>query len=55
MAADDRLLAYEASELLADGSWADDPPDLGYDLSRGAVDDVRERFRARAESLLADC
>jgi hypothetical protein len=55
MAADDRLLAYEASELLADGSWADDPPDLGYDLSRGAVDDVRERFLARAESLLADC
>lgn len=52
MAADDRLLAYEASELLVDGSWADDPPDLDYDLGTDSVDDVRERFLARAGTLL---
>ncbi|PSP45722.1 oxidoreductase [Halobacteriales archaeon QH_10_70_21] len=37
MAADDRLLAYEADELLADGSWADDPPDLGYELGSAPI------------------
>jgi hypothetical protein len=52
MAADDRLLAYEADELLADGSWADDPPDLGYELGSAPIPAVRERFRTRAERLL---
>ena len=52
MAADDRLLAYEASELLADGSWAADPPDRDYDLRSGDVDEIRERFLARSERLL---
>ena len=32
MAADDRLLADEANELLADGARAADPPALDYDL-----------------------
>jgi hypothetical protein len=53
MAADDRLLAYEAGELLADGSWADDPSDLGYDLLAADVEAVRERYLARGRSLLA--
>ena len=53
VAADDRLLAYEASELLADGSWAAEPPDVDYDLRAGSVDDVRERFLERATGLLA--
>jgi hypothetical protein len=52
MDADDQLLAYEADELLADGSWAADPPARSYDLGRESVPDVRERFRARAERLL---
>jgi 5'-deoxynucleotidase YfbR-like HD superfamily hydrolase len=52
MTVDDRLLAYEADELLADGSWADEPAALGYDLGRRPVDEVRERFRTRAEALL---
>lgn len=52
MAADDRLLAYEASELLVDGSWADEPPALDYDLDGGSIETVRERFLSRAESLL---
>lgn len=46
--ADDQLLAYEAGELLTDGSWADASPDLGTD----PVDAVRETFRDRAEHLL---
>jgi hypothetical protein len=50
---DDRLLAYEADELLADGSWAEAPPDLDYDLGARAIDETREAFRARAEELLA--
>lgn len=54
MAADDRLLAYEAEELLADGSWAEDPPAVEYDLRAGSVAAVRERFRERAERLLAE-
>lgn len=53
MAADDRLLAYEAASLLEDGSWADDPPALEYDLRSDSIDAVRERFLARSESLLA--
>jgi len=54
MDADDRLLAYEADCLLADGSWAPDPPDLDYDLRATPADEVRDRFRARGEALLAD-
>lgn len=53
MAADDRLLAYEANRLLADGSWAAESPDLGYDLGADAVETVRDRFRSRGERLLA--
>lgn len=52
IAVDDRLLAHEADRLLADGSWAADPPDLPYDLGRESVDTVRARFRSRAETLL---
>lgn len=55
MAADDRLLAYEADELLEDGSWAPAPPDREYDLRGGSVEATRDRFRERAESLLAEC
>lgn len=50
--ADDRLLAYEADQLLADGSWAADPPDLEYELSGRSVGEVRAAFRERAEALL---
>ncbi len=52
LAADDRLLAYEADALLADASWAADPPALEYDLHSDGVADVRERYRARTERLL---
>jgi hypothetical protein len=48
MAAPDRLLAYEAETLLADGSWAATPPDRGYELHSVPVDAIRERFRSRA-------
>ncbi|WP_049924495.1 hypothetical protein [Halopiger djelfimassiliensis] len=51
MAADDRLLAYEASSLLEDGSWTDRSPDLGYDLRSDSVAEIRERFLARGERL----
>lgn len=54
MEADDRLLAYEAEQILADGSWASDPPDLAYDLRSGSTSAVRERFASRAEVLLAE-
>ena len=52
MAADDRLLADEANELLADGARAADPPALDYDLRSDDVADVRERNRARTVRLL---
>ena len=52
MAADDRLLAYEADRLLADGSWAPTAPELGYELQALSADEGRERFRARGEELL---
>jgi hypothetical protein len=52
MHADDRLLAYEADRLLADGSWAADPPDRSYDLGGRSPEAVRERFLDRTESLL---
>lgn len=51
-AADDRLLHYEAGELLADGSWAGGAVDLGYDLRGGSPDADRERFLDRAGELL---
>lgn len=50
--ADDRLLAYEANELLEDASWAADAPDLEYELRAEGIADVRERYRARTERLL---
>jgi hypothetical protein len=53
MAADDRLLAYEADRLLADGSWAAASPDLEYDLGADSVETVRDRFCSRGERLLA--
>jgi hypothetical protein len=52
MAADDRLLAYEADHLLADGSWAADPPDADYELDVADPAVARERFAARARDLL---
>ena len=53
MAADDRLLAYEAGRLLADGSWAAESPELGYDLGAEGIETVRDRFCSRGERLLA--
>ncbi len=53
MTADDRLLACEADRLLADGSWAEQPPNLDYDLRAGDIGTVRERFRSRGDRLLA--
>jgi hypothetical protein len=53
MAADDRLLAYEADRLLADGSWAGESPDLDYELCSGSPEAVRDRFHSRGERLLA--
>jgi hypothetical protein len=52
MTADDRLLAYEAATILADGSWADPVPDLEYDLGAEPIPAVRRAFRSRAERLL---
>jgi hypothetical protein len=52
MAADDRLLAYEADRLLADGSWVEASPDLEYELATDSVDGVRDRFCERGEELL---
>ncbi len=54
MAADDRLLAFEANELLEDASWAPSSPDLGYDLGPESPATTREQYRTRATSLLAD-
>ena len=51
MAADDRLLAYEADHLLADGSWAATPPELDYELRDRPVEAVRDRFCERGEEL----
>lgn len=47
-----RLLAYEAKEILADGSWAEESPDLGYSLRSESVSAVRDRFRSRTADLL---
>ena len=52
MAADDRLLAYEANELLVDASWVNREPELGYDLWADSIEAVRGRFLDRAETLL---
>lgn len=53
MAADDRLLAYEATNLLEDGGWADSSPELGYELQSDSIAQVREQFLSRTETLLA--
>jgi hypothetical protein len=52
MDADDRLLSYEADRLLADGSWAGEPPELGYSLDSTDIEAIRGRFLDRAEALL---
>ena len=52
MEADDRLLAYEATHLLEDGSWAAESSPLGYELGGDAPETVRERFRTRTERLV---
>jgi hypothetical protein len=52
MAADDRLLAYEATNILKDGSWAEESPDLEYDLQSDSIGEIRERYRSRSEALL---
>lgn len=52
MAADDRLLAYEATSLLEDGEWAGHSPDLGYTLRADSIDTVRDQFHSRSELLL---
>jgi hypothetical protein len=52
MAADDRLLAYEANNILEDGGWAEQPPDLEYDLQSEPIDGVHEQFLSRSETLM---
>lgn len=52
MAADDRLLAYEANSILEDGGWADRSPELEYELGAESTENVRERFRSRSNTLL---
>jgi 5'-deoxynucleotidase YfbR-like HD superfamily hydrolase len=52
MAADDQLLAYEATNLLEDGGWTDNSPELGYDLQSDSIAQVREQFLERNERLL---
>ena len=49
----DGVLAYlrAGDELLAD-AWADDPPELGYDLRSDPIARVHERFRSRTGGLL---
>ena len=45
----DGVLAYlrAGDELLANGAWADDQPELGYDLRSDSIPRVRERFQRR--------
>lgn len=52
MAADDRLLAYEANNALEGGEWADSVPDLGYSLQSTSIQTMRERFLSRSEMLV---
>ena len=52
MAADDRLLSYEATYLLQGGDWAGDALDRGYDLDSDNIEQIRDRFTARVEYLL---
>lgn len=52
MTADDRLLAYEARNVLEDGSWAGEAPDLAYELRSESIEAVRTRFLSRSETLL---
>ena len=51
---DRQVLAYlrAGDELLADGAWADDPPELGYDLRSDPIARVHERFRSRTGGLV---
>ena len=50
----DGVLAYlrAGDELLANGAWADDPPELGYDLRSDPIARVHERFRSRTGGLV---
>jgi hypothetical protein len=50
MAADDRLLAHEAAELLAWDDWAPEPTCPAYELA--ADGDVRERFESEVAAAL---
>lgn len=54
MAADDRLLAYEATNILEDGSWAESSRDLGYALQSHSCEEIRNEFLARWESLFIE-
>lgn len=51
MAADDRLLAYEATNILTGGEWADSSPEFQYDLESTPIAPIRERFISRTEML----
>ncbi|MFC7134089.1 MULTISPECIES: HD domain-containing protein [Salinibaculum] len=51
MTADDRLLAYEAGNVLEDGSWAGEPPDLAYELRSDSIETIRTQFLSRSETL----
>ena len=48
------MLAYlrAGDKLLADSTWADDPPELGYDLRSDPIARVHERFRSRTGGLV---
>ena len=52
MQADDRLLAYEATRLLSDGSWAGSSPELPYRLGSDDIESVRKQFERRGQELL---
>jgi hypothetical protein len=52
MAADDRLLSYDATHLLQEGDWAGDAPDRGFDLDSDNIERIRDQFTAHAEYLL---
>lgn len=52
MAADDRLLRFEANNILQNGEWAGRSPDLGYELTSSSIASIREQFLSRSESLL---
>lgn len=54
MAADDRLLAYVADQLLEDGSWAADPPALDYELCSESITEIRDQFLSESKTLLEE-